>query len=263
VFSEAASDGSRPLGYVSPDGTGRGVIAPASGDRYFEAAFVPNPGGGDSLVVAEWRGGVSALRVLSFESPLPGTGRVLYQAPAGDTLRWPDAATVSGFRAVAAARLHGDESEIVSLLEDGSGVTFPVSGPGRRTQVRWARQNTIAWITFLWDANHTLHRVRRVPDQAPARLYSEFFPEFGGDMVQDGSLDQQVLSRELPDGSVALYVVEFPPPSFTGVPAAEELERARIGVPGALSLAQWRRWSAGTLPQWLWGSAGSGVARGR
>lgn len=252
VFSESGGADSRVLGYVNEDGTGRGVLAPAAGDRYFEASFLPEitSGAPDSLLIAEWSGGVSSLRALSFDTPLPGSGRVVYSAPAGDTLRWPDATTISGFLAVAAARMNGGESEIVSLLEDGAGSspTFPATGAGRRTQVRWARQSTVAWITYLWDVNHTIYRVRRIADQLPARLYSEFFPELGGDMATAGVFDQHAISRQLPDGSVALYVVEFPPSSFTGVPAAEDIERASIGVRSALAPGAWTRWTGGVSP---------------
>jgi hypothetical protein len=260
AFSQTQG-GQRVIGVVGKQGGTPAVLAPDAATQYYEASFVPaRSAGPESLVVAQQKGAVSALRVYPLGAAAGDPGRLLHTAAAGQTVRWPDAITresVPGFKAlyVTAAEGDGGWSDVLLLADDGGGAPAATitGGPGNRTYLRWAWQLAgPLWIVYIWDGNHTSYRVAPQPGESPIRLYSEFFPELGGDLSVTESVfqrfDAHVLSRRHPDGMARLWVVEFPPQEFLGVPRPEELELASMGIRGALAPAGWGRWLRGYEP---------------
>ena len=253
--------GQRAIGVVGKQGGPAAVFAPDPTTQYYEASFVPaRSAGPESLVVAQQKGAVSALRAYPIGAASGDPGRLLHTAAAGQTVRWPDAITrelAPGFKAlyVTAAEGDGEWSDVLLLADDGGGAPAATvtGGPGGRTYLRWAWQLAgPLWIVYIWDGNHTSYRVAPQPGESPIRLYSEFFPELGGDLSVTESVfqrfDAHVLSRRHPDGMARLWVVEFPPQEFLGVPRPEELELASMGIRGALAPAAWGRWLGGYEP---------------
>jgi hypothetical protein len=255
AFSQAAPSGQRTIGVVGVSGGAAATFAPSAGVQYYEATFIPSRSTGpESLVVAQEIGGVSSLRAYPAAAAVGDPGRLVYASAAGRTVRWPDAATQSPTADVKVLALVAEESDggwsdVLLLVDDGAGAPPEVvtGGTGRRTQLRWGRQlGGPLWILYIWDGNHTTYRALPEAAAAPIRLYSEFFPELGGDLSLAQSVSQRfdahVLARQHPDGMARLWVVEFPPKEFLGVSRAEELELASIGIRGALLPSSWGRW---------------------
>ncbi len=259
AYSQATPSGQRAIGVVNSSGGTPVTLAPDAAAQYHEAAFVPSRGAGaESLLVAQEAGGVTSLRAYPVAAAAGDPGRLVYAPVAGRTVRSPDAITrssASGARVLylTAEESDGGWSDVLLLVDDGGGAPPAVvtGGTGRRTQLRWGGQlgeppASLPWIIYIWDGNHTTYRVSPQAAAAPIRLYSEFFPELGGDLSLAQSTQQRfdahVLSRRHPDGMARLWVVEFPPKEFLGVPKPEELELASIGIRGALAPSSWGRW---------------------
>lgn len=249
------SGGRRVIAIVQADGSTRTTFAPDGATDYFEAAFIPklDVGAPESLLVTQQSSSGSSLRIYPLSAASSDPGKLLYAAPAGSALRFPDAIRSNDALLVAAERTDGSSSDLLSLADDGSGGAplFIAGGPGRRTQVRFARQPGAGiWIDFISEVTRTSYRVHRDGQPPVLRLYSEFFPQLGGDVSGLIVWDQgaHALSRLQPDGMARIWLVEFPPPDFLGLPQREELELASIGARAALSPSSWSRWLGNTSP---------------
>ena len=72
-------------------------------------------------------------------------------------------------------------------------------------------------------------------------MYTDLFPEQGGD-VSIVTADQHAVSRLEDSGRHHIWIVQYPPIEFTGVPKAEELELASIMAFAVDSIPANRLW---------------------
>lgn len=256
AFSEMQS-GARAIGVVTRHG--ERLPGLAGGGHLMEASFVPriDPVAPESLVVARIEGsffrdlGVWPLGVPDAE------GRRLYSADAGAEVRWPDAGRpglAAGDSALYVAAVYGtgESGTLFWFVDDGSpfSPSWPAGGSGQLTHVRWAQAASgPAWLTYIWSGTRTAYRVHPRGAPGPMRLYSEFFPELGADLSTVPGFDAHAVSRLMPSGQARIWVVEFPPPTFDGVPAAEDRELAAMGIRGALAPSAWGRWLGAFQPR--------------
>jgi hypothetical protein len=243
AFSEEVM-GRRVIGLVDGVGTNRQTLSPDPSSEYLEAAFYPTasavPG---SVLVSVQTGGASELRVYEASGAESGPGDLLYTAPPGWSVRWPDAVRISDDVWVAASQEEGGMSQVIAFVDDDSGdpPRIPAGGIGKRTHTSWAIQQGIRWINFLWDGTQNAYRVNHTGSRGPMRLYTDLFPEQSAD-VSIFPNDLHAISRLEDSGFHHIWVVEYPAYDFLGVTKAEEIELERLGITTALSPDAWRRW---------------------
>jgi hypothetical protein len=250
AFSEE-SGGHRTIGLVNADGSGRSTFAPNPAIDYDDACFIPGAGP-DSLFVAQHTVAGSSLRAYGTNAAPADTGRVLRLAPAGSTIRWPDAVQLPIITrpSVCFSEMNGGFSSVLSLNDNGNGVlSVAATGSITATQPRWAiPSDGVPWITYINSATQNVYRASRAGG-SNQRVYTDFFPESGSDLKADPPssfhfVDAHVVARLEPDGHTRLWVIGFPPSNVTPVSRALEAELMRAGVWRALSPADWRRWGS-------------------
>jgi len=253
AFTEE-SGGRHVIDVVMADGSpGGGVVAPDANTNYDEACFLPVTAPAvESLYVAQHDAGGSSLRAYPANAAPADTGRLLRKAPAGSTIRWPDAVQLPIITrpSVAFSEMNGGFSSVLSLNDNGNGVlSVAATGSITATQPRWALPSDgIPWITYVNSASRNVYRASR-GGGASQRVYTDFFPESGSDLKADPPpsfhfVDAHVVARLEPDGHTRLWVIGFPPSNVTPVSPALEAELVRAGVWRALSPADWRRWGS-------------------
>jgi hypothetical protein len=254
VFSEE-SGGRRVLGFVNAAGTNRQTFDPDPALEFMEASYRPlnlsPPASPESLVVSVRGPGTSQLRAYLASETETGAGRLIYTAPAGSEVRWPDAAWIQ-FEVkpsiwITAVSSGGGTSEVLSIWDDGETIPWVVaSGSGLRSRTSWAIQDIVRfWINFIWDGNQNYYRVRHKGSPPAVRIYTDLFPQTSGD-VSIGAEDLHAISRLEDSGLHRIWIVEYPPGEFIGVPKAQELEMESIGIRGAIQPNAWRRWLGDT-----------------
>jgi hypothetical protein len=253
AFSEQ-SGGHRVIGLVNADGSARSSFAPDPATDYDEACFftVASPAA-ESLYVAQQGAAGSELRAYPLVTGPGEMGRLIHQAAAGAVIRSPDARQLPVVirPSVAFAEVSNNFSQVLSTNDTGNGLlSTAASGAGVRSQVRWVLPSDgVPWITYVDPATQNLYRAQRGGATAQ-RVYTDFFPESGGDLKADPPtafhfLDAHVVARLEPDGHTRLWVIGFPPSNIVPVTRALEAELRRAGVWQALSPSAWRRWRFG------------------
>jgi len=253
AFTEQ-SGGHHVIHVIMADGSpGGGIFAPDANTDYDEACFLPVTAPAiESLYVAQHDAGGSSLRAYPANAAPADTGRLLRKAPAGATIRWPDAAQLPVIirPSVCFSEMSGGFSSILSLNDTGNGVlSAPVTGNITATQPRWAiPTDGVPWITYVNGSTQNVYRVSRGGGTSQ-RVYTDFFPESASDLKADPPpafhfVDAHVVARLEPSGHTRLWVIGFPPSNVTPVSRALEAELARAGVERALSPSDWRRWGS-------------------
>jgi hypothetical protein len=243
AFSEEIG-GRRVIGLTNAIGTDRQTLDPDMNSQFFEAAFLPTDfADPESLVVSVKTATTSELRAYLAQGTEMGPGRLVYTPPAGRDVRWPDALLIGSDDWIGAVTEGAAASTVISFIDDGSNDPLRIlaDGSGKRTQLGWGDQGIVKWLNYVWDESQNFYRVNHLGSLGPMRLYTDLFPQQGGDLSVM-TADQHVLSRQEPDGDYHLWVVEYPAWNVTPVPKAEELELESIGIRGALQPNAWRRW---------------------
>jgi len=252
AFSEEAG-GRRAIGVVQAAGGGRSTFGPDPATSYYEGVFVPkaDPGAPESLVVSQSSPGAGTVRAYPLSYAPGEAGRGFAGVPAA---RWPDVTRISETSGRKVLHLAAEDALLgeVVTFSDGDGTRTTLSGGGGHTHVRWAQQVSSLgplWVGFIAAGDQTAYRVPRSGFPAPVKLYSEFFPELGMDLTFGQGNDENAISRLMPDGFARIWLVQFPPPEFTGVTRTETRELASIGIQGALAPAGWGRWLGAYQPR--------------
>jgi hypothetical protein len=243
AFSEEVG-GRRVIGIVDLSGANRQTFDPDPALEYLEAAFLPTDlADPESLIVSVRGAGTSALRAYLASSTEMGSGRLVYTPPGGREVRWPDAARFNSQNWIAAVNQGAATSDVISFKDDGEDTpNFVATGVGLRSHVGWSIQGVgFYWINYIWDANQNYYRVNHTGSIPAARMYTDLFPEHSGD-VSIVTADEHAVSRLEESGLHHIWIVEYPPREFTGVPKAQELEMESIGIRGAIQPNSWRRW---------------------
>lgn len=251
AFSEQWG-GRRVIGMTNTSGTIRQTFDPDPALEYLEAAFLPTaPADPESLIISVKGAGTSGLRAYLASSTEIGPGRLVYTPPAGSEVRWPDAARFSSSGPgaenwIVAVNSGSGTSDVISFKDDGEDTPRIVAtGSGLRTHASWSIQGPpYYWINYIWDANQNYYRTNYTGQSAAARMYTDLFPEQSGD-VSILTSKKHAVSRLEESGLYHIWIVDYPPDEFIGVPKAQELEMESIGIRRAVQPDSWRRWLGG------------------